>query len=116
MERSAGSLTESSDWSPVPANSVLTSAELAPQTRTSQKLFHLIHRQTNNICQRSGVTGHNQVRLLLDRVATGFVEGVDAAQVQLDDRLVQRLDRHLAGHSRFELQAIAQPAHRHAGK
>src|SRR5688572_29894182 len=116
MERSAGSLMESSGWPPVPAKSVLTSAELAPQTRASQKLFHLIHRQTHNICQRPGITGHNQIRLLLNRIAPGLVEGVDAAQVKFDGRLIQRLDGHLAGHPGLELQAIAQPAHRHPGK
>src|SRR6186713_1262622 len=116
MERSAGSLTESSGWSPAPAKSVLTSAELAPQTRASQKLFHLIHRQTHNICQRPGVTGHNEVGFLLNRIPPRLVEGVDAAQVQLDGRLIQRFDCHFAGHSLIELQAIAEPAHGHARK
>src|SRR5262245_65485665 len=97
MERCARSLSGAKGLSFVWASWVVTWAKSTRQTRLSQKLFHFFERQTHNICQRTRVTGHNEVAVLLDGVAAGLVEGVHPAEVELERGVIEGLERHLAG-------------------
>ena len=79
-------------------------------------MFRLFEWKSDNICQLSLVTGHNQVGLLLNGVAPGLVQRVHLGQVFLDDGFRQDLKNHLAGHPLVEFQPVTYPSHRQTGK
>src|SRR5690606_41803376 len=58
-----------------------------------------------DIGERAPVGGHDEFSMLLNGVATGFVQSMDAGKICRDGLLVQHLEINLAGHPLVETQA-----------
>src|SRR5690606_2300279 len=75
-----------------------------------------VQRQADNIGQRTPVIRHDQLALLLNRVAAGLVQRVHPREVGLDGRVVERLEGHLGRLPRVHAHPGRRVAPRQAGE